>query len=360
MKSWGYFAIMRADRFRFDGEEKCRLNDLPTDAGEDKDRREEVIAAFPEKLKKLSDLQNVFYADKKEGLIIVLQALDAAGKDSLIRHVASGMNPQGVHVSCFKRPSAEELSHDYLWRVNNALPRRGEIAIFNRSYYEDIITAKVHHLKDTYEMADRVIGQSEDDFIDQRIHQVKNYESYLYENSYRVVKVFLNVSKDEQKKRFLERIDREDKNWKFNAGDLDERDLFDEYKKTFESVITKTSTKESPWYALPADDKWYTRDLFADILIKAMEECHPVYPMPDVQKDELQACRERLLSEDGGKEKKTEEKPSSSFREKGVIAIEAEDDDELKGDAPEKLSSSRHKDGKKKKDKHKKKGKNHD
>ena len=207
-----------------------------------------------------------------------------------------------MHVACFKKPSEEELSHDYLWRINQALPARGEIAIFNRSYYEDVVTAKVHHLKDSYHMAERITRQSEDEFVGKRMKQVKNYESYLYENSYRVVKVFLHVSKQEQKKRFLERIDRKEKNWKFNADDLTDRKLFDTFMKAFEDTIDQTATKESPWYAIPADDKWYTRYLLSEILIDVIEKTKPEYPeLPGDQRERLQTCREELVAENGGR-----------------------------------------------------------
>ena len=315
---------MKADRYRFDGSKKCDLSRLPTDSREDGVSREEITEAFEKNLKKLDALQNVFYADRREGIVVVLQALDAAGKDSLIRKVATGLNPQGVHVACFKKPSEEELSHDYLWRINRALPARGEIAIFNRSYYEDVVTAKVHHLKDSYHMAERITRQSEDEFIGKRMKQVKNYESYLYENSYRVVKVFLHVSKQEQKKRFLERIDRKEKNWKFNADDLTDRKLFDTFMKAFEDTIDQTATKESPWYAIPADDKWYTRYLLSEILIDVIEKTKPEYPeLPGDQRERLQTCREELVAENGGrgpapknKSDKKEEKDKNKDKKK--------------------------------------------
>ena len=285
---------MRADKYRFDGSRKCILSELPADSKQDQVNKAEIVEQFEKNLKKMAELQNRFYADGREGLIVVLQALDASGKDSLIRHVATGMNPQGVTVSCFKRPTSEELAHDYLWRVTKVLPRRGEIAIFNRSHYEDVITASVLKLKDTYGMAERVIGVSNEEFIAKRISQVKNFEEFLYENSYRVVKVFLHISKKEQKKRFLERIDRPDKNWKFDPGDLETRKLFDTYMDTFEYVISETSTKESPWYALPADDKWYTRYLFSEILIDAMEQTNPEYPTLD---EKVKNCLDQYRKE---------------------------------------------------------------
>lgn len=287
-----------ADKYKFDGSKKCRLDKLSTDGKPDKVDKKEIMEKFKKNIERLDELQNTFYSDKREGLIIVIQAMDAAGKDSLIRHVASSMNPQGVHVCCLKRPSTEELSHDYLWRINNALPRRGEVTIFNRSYYEDIITVDMHDLKDTFHMAPRIIEQDEKDFLDKRVKQVKNYEEFLYENSYRVVKVFLHVSKDEQKKRLLERIDRQDKNWKFEAGDLVERAIFDDYMKKFDEVISETATKESPWYAIPADRKWYTRYLFSEILVDIFEKIGSEYPeLPEEEKAKLQECREKLLSE---------------------------------------------------------------
>ena len=289
---------MSLKQYRFDGKNACVLKDLPTGSSADGVKKDMILEKFQKNMKKLDELQNVFYADGKEGLIVVLQALDAAGKDSLIRHVAGDLNPQGVKVHCFKRPSAEELAHDYLWRVNRVLPRRGEIAILNRSHYEDIITASVLKLKDTYAMADRVIGVSDEKFIGRRIRQVKQYEAYLYENSYRVIKVFLHVSKDEQKKRFLERIERQDKNWKFEPADMKTREQFDQYMSTFEDVITRTATRESPWYVLPADDKWYTRYLFSQVLIDAIESTKPAYPvLPDEVASTLQEYKQTLLNE---------------------------------------------------------------
>lgn len=290
---------MKADKYRFDGDKKCRLQDLPTNAKKDGVDKEEILQKFRSNMDKIIEMQNVFYADKREGIVVVLQAQDAAGKDSLIRHVAGELNPQGVKVACFKRPNDEELAHDYLWRVNKALPERGEIVILNRSYYEDVITAKVHKLKDTYHMAQRVTGVSEEEFIDRRIRQVKNYEQYLYENSYRVVKVFLHVSKDEQRERFLERIDRQDKNWKFESSDLEDRKLFSTFIDTFNDVITKTATRESPWYAIPADNKWYTRYLFSEILLNVIESTHPQYPqLPEEEQKKLAACKAELLAEE--------------------------------------------------------------
>ena len=213
---------MKADRYLFDGSHPCALRKLPCDSKDDHVKKEDILAKTAENLEKMTALQDAFYADGREGLVIILQALDAAGKDSTVKHVMGGLNPQGVQVTSFKQPTSEELHHDFLWRVNKALPPRGSIAIFNRSYYEDVLV-QVHDLQKTYQMAPRVLEDSKKDFFEKRYRQIRSYEEYLYENSYRVVKIFLHVSKDEQKKRFLERIDRPEKNWKFSCSDLKER-----------------------------------------------------------------------------------------------------------------------------------------
>jgi PPK2 family polyphosphate:nucleotide phosphotransferase len=349
---------MKADKYLFDGEKKCRIDELPTGADRDDVDKEEIVEKFEKNLTKMAELQNVFYADRKEGLIVVLQALDAAGKDSLIRHVCSGMNPQGVSVTCLKRPSEEELAHDYLWRVNRVLPKRGEILILNRSYYEDIITAKALHLKDGYHMAKRVIGESEDDFIGNRIRQVKDYERYLYENSYRVVKVLLNVSKDTQRQRFLERIDKKEKNWKFEAGDLETREQFDEYLHLFDKVISKTATKESPWYVIPADQKWYTRFLLSEILIDVLEDTKPEYPeLPKEEQEQLAACKARLLAEKGTPDELIEREKATKISGDGAPDGDNAKTDETKTDKTKKQKKEHKKEKKQKKDKEHKKDK---
>ena len=224
--------------------------------------------------------------------------MDAAGKDSTIKHVMSGLNPQGVQVTSFKQPNSEELKHDFLWRVNKALPARGSIAIFNRSYYEDALVVQLHDLQKGYQMAPRVLEQDKDEFFAQRYRQIRHYEQYLYENSYRVVKIFLHVSKNEQKKRFLERIDNPAKNWKFSASDLAERAYFDDYQRLYEQVIDATAAKEAPWYALPADQKWYTRYLVSEIVVDALEHTSHNYPVLSTEAQQnLQDCRTRLEAE---------------------------------------------------------------
>ncbi len=284
--------------FCFDGSSKLNLKKVPTDSKKEKVDKEKILAKTEKNKLKMQELQDKLYSDGKEGIIIVLQAMDAAGKDGTIKHVMSGVNPQGVKVYSFKAPNSEELSHDYLWRINKCLPKRGNIAILNRSYYEDVLVVRVHDLYKNYAMAERITKQKKKDFFEKRYKQIRNYEEYLYENSYRVVKIFLNVSKDEQKKRFLERIDKPEKNWKFSSSDLSERELWDDYQKSYELMINETSTKESPWYVLPADDKWYSRYLVSEVILKALKEASPQYPeLSEDEKARLAQCRKELEEE---------------------------------------------------------------
>ena len=289
---------MKAKKYCFDGDKKLKLDKIATNSKSDKVKKEEIIEKTKENQLKIAALQERLYADGREGVILVLQAIDAAGKDSTVKHVMSGINPQGVDVVSFKQPNSEELSHDFLWRVNKHLPQRGKIGIFNRSYYEDVLVVQVHNINRSYHMAKRVVEMDDKKFFEKRYKHIRNYEEYLYDNSYRIVKIFLNVSKEEQKERFLERIDTPEKNWKFDAGDLKERALWDEYHEVFEDVINSTATKENPWYVLPADQKWYTRYLVSEILLKTLEDIDPQYPdFPEEAKAEMLRCREELMNE---------------------------------------------------------------
>lgn len=290
---------MKADAFRFDGRTPCDLSRLPTDAGGEKGKKDEYAAKTAANLRRMEALQEALYADGREGLVILLQALDAAGKDGTIKHVMGGLNPQGVTVYNFKQPTRAELQHDYLWRVGQCLPPRGGIAIFNRSYYEDVLVVRMHGLQKTYRMADRVLEDDDEAFFRKRYRQICHFEEYLYENSFRVVKIFLHVSKAEQKERFLERIDTPEKNWKFSAADIAERARFDEYNDLYSQVITETASKHAPWYALPADQKWYTRYLVSEVVADALEQCAPAYPRVDAAaRAEMQKARRQLLAED--------------------------------------------------------------
>lgn len=269
---------MKADQYRFDGSNPCILDKLPCDSKADKADKAQIQARTEANLETMASLQDALYADGREGVIFVLQALDAAGKDSTIKHVMGGMNPQGVLVHSFKQPTSEELQHDFLWRVNKALPPRGSVAIFNRSYYEDVLVVQLHDMQKGYQMAQRVLNEDKKKFFRKRYRQIRDYEEYLYDNSYRVVKIFLHLSKEEQKKRFLERLEKPAKNWKFSAADLRERALFDDYQKLYEEVINETASEYSPWYVLPADQKWYTRYLVSEIVVDTLKKCHPSYP----------------------------------------------------------------------------------
>ena len=290
---------MKADRYCFDGSTPCDLHKLPCDAKRDGVEKAQILEKTAANLAEMAALQDALYADGREGLVFILQALDAAGKDSTIKHVMSGLNPQGVRVTSFKQPNSEELSHDFLWRIHKALPPRGSIAIFNRSYYEDVLVVQVHDLQKGYKMPPRTLKGGKEAFFQNRYAQIRHYEDYLYDNGYRVVKIFLHLSKKEQKKRFLERIDNPAKNWKFSRSDLAERAHFDEYMHLFEEVIDATATKQSPWYAIPVDQKWYTRYLVSEVVIDALRRCCHEYPkLPEGALDELKDCRTRLEAED--------------------------------------------------------------
>jgi len=262
----------------FDGSRKLKMRDMPTGAGDKKEQKAELTAKTDENMKRAAELQDRLFAAGEEGLVIALQARDAAGKDSLIRKIFSGLNPAGLKITSFKAPNEEELAHDYLWRINRALPERGSIGVFNRSHYEDVLAVRVHSLQNGYRMAGRCLTE---DFFECRYRQLRDWERYLWENSYRVVKVFLNVSKEEQKQRFLDRMERSDKHWKLSLGDLKERALWEAYDEAFEDCINATAAPEAPWYVLPADSKWYTRWLMSEVLVKTLEEMNPQYPPLD-------------------------------------------------------------------------------
>lgn len=287
-------SMSQLEKYCVDGSKKCHLAKLPTDSGADKVDKDEILKKTQKNQEKIFALQDKLYADGKEGLLIVLQARDAAGKDSTIRHVMGGVNPQGVQVYSYKQPSKEELAHDYLWRCNKNLPRRGMIAIFNRSYYEDVLVVKVHKLYKTYQMAARCLKGK--DFIKKRYKHIRDYEEYLYDNSYRVLKIFLNVSEEKQKERFLERLEKPEKNWKFSGSDMSERDLWPEYSRAYEDAINETATKDAPWYVIPADQKWYSRYLVSEAILKTLKEINPKYPEVSPEEEEkFPQYKEQLL-----------------------------------------------------------------
>ena len=291
--------MSKLDRYYFDGSKKLDLKKLDTDGGISAEKKDEILAKTAKLQEEIASLQDAFYADGREGLVIVLQAMDAAGKDSTVRHVFGCMNPQGIRVYSFKTPSKTELAHDYLWRVHSCLPERGQIALFNRSHYEDVLVVRVHQLYKTYHMAERCFKGSEEKIFGQRYKDISNYEKYLFHNGFRIVKIFLNVSKEEQKKRFLERLERPEKNWKFSAGDLEERKLWSAYQKAYEDAVNGTAAKNAPWYVLPADRKWYTRYLVSLILRDTLKKISPRYPsLSDEDLSMLDTYRASLEAED--------------------------------------------------------------
>jgi PPK2 family polyphosphate:nucleotide phosphotransferase len=254
--------------------------------------------ALKKNKKELSELQEVFWADDRYSLLIILQASDAAGKDGAIRHVMSGVNPQGCHVSSFKAPSNEELDHNYIWRHYKELPERGQIGIFNRSHYENVLITKVHP---EYIMGEKLPGidsveKVNDEFWEKRYRQINDFEREIYENGTHILKFYLNVSKDEQKQRFLDRLNEPDKNWKFSSGDLKERKYWNEYQKAFEDMLTKTSTEHAPWYVIPADNKWYSRMAIGQIIVKKLRSLDLKFPAAE-HPEKLSAAKKQLLDE---------------------------------------------------------------
>ena len=270
---------MVVKEYRYDGSEKLTLKHLPTGATGLKEQKADYVQRTKENIVRAAELQEKLYASGREGLVVAIQARDAAGKDSLIKKVFSGLNPAALEVHAFKTPSKEELSHDYLWRINRALPARGKIGVFNRSHYEDVLVTRVHRMEKGYRMPERVTGDKE--FYQKRCRQIRDWEAYLYENGYRMVKLLLNVGQEEQKKRFIDRLERADKHWKLSINDMAERALWDAYDEAYEDAVNATATKEAPWYVIPADDKWYTRYLVSQILVDTLETMDVTYPPLD-------------------------------------------------------------------------------
>ena len=288
---------MKIEKFLAAEGKKVNLKDHPTDfTGDFKDKKD-AVKDLETNVLRLAELQDVLYAENIHALLIIFQAMDAAGKDSVIKHVMSGINPQGCQVTAFKQPSAEELDHDFLWRCQKALPERGRIGIFNRSHYEEVLVVRVHRGYLEGQQLPAAV-KNDKDIWKKRFKQICNWEDMLAQNGTHVVKFFLNVSKDEQKKRFLERIERPEKNWKFNAGDAKERALWSDYMKAYEDAIAATSTERSPWYIIPADKKWFTRLAVSEIIVRRMEALDLKYPeVTDAQRAELTEAKKILESE---------------------------------------------------------------
>jgi len=281
------------DIFKVDGKKKITIKDIPTTPPEGFEDKKENKGKLKDNIKLMAELQNRLYAQNDYSLLLIFQAMDAAGKDGMIRRVMTGLNPQGTQVFSFKRPSSEELDHDYMWRAHKVTPERGRVGIFNRSYYEDVLVVRVHNLLKARQIPQHLIS---DNVWDERILDIKNFEDYMTRNGQVTLKFFLNVSKEEQKNRFLDRINDPSKNWKFSSGDLEERKLWNDYMFCYEEAINKSSTVDAPWYVIPADNKWYARNMVSKIIVEKLTSLGLQYPeISDEERAKLSDCKERLL-----------------------------------------------------------------
>lgn len=287
-------------RFKVAEGKKVKLGKLETayePKGIEKERSEQLLR---ESTAKLSELQDKLYAHNRYGILIIFQAMDAAGKDGAVRHVMSGLNPQGVRVTSFKVPSSEELDHDFFWRHYKELPARGEIGIFNRSHYENVLVTKVHPQYLLNENLPKLqsISDANKDFWHARYKQINRFEKNISENGTIILKFFLHLSKEEQKRRFIERIDNPKKNWKFSTSDLKERLMWNQYQEAYEELLSKTSTAHAPWFIIPADNKWSARLAISEIILQEFEQLNIHYPkVSKAQKEELLRAKNTLLSE---------------------------------------------------------------
>ena len=288
---------MKIDRFRIAEGKKLDLDDHPTGFTGDYTDKDTAVKDLEQNVKKLASMQDMLYAQDVYSLLIIFQAMDAAGKDGAIDKVMSGVNPQGCHVVSFKQPSSEELQHDYLWRCQKNLPERGKIGVFNRSHYEEVLVVRVHpSIIQGQLLPDEV--KSDKDIWKKRFRQIRDWEDHLYENGTHVIKFFLNVSKEEQKERFLARIDEPEKNWKFSMGDAKERGHWDDYMHAYTEAIQATSTERSPWYIIPADKKWFTRWAVSEVIVQKLRSMYLAYPtVSDAHRAELLEAKRVLESE---------------------------------------------------------------
>jgi PPK2 family polyphosphate:nucleotide phosphotransferase len=279
--------------YRIESGKDFRLKDFNPDDTSHLHSEEHAKELLENGIRAMAELQDKLYAQDRWGVLLVFQAMDAAGKDGAIKHVMSGLNPQGCQVYSFKTPSSEELDHDFLWRTTRCLPERGRIGIFNRSYYEEVLVVRVHpEILNHERVPDELRGKK---LWEDRFEDIRNFERYLARNGIVVRKFFLNVSKNEQKRRFLQRLENPEKNWKFSAADVRERTYWDEYMKAYEEMIVATASKHSPWYVVPADNKWYTRLVVAAAVVDTLKDLELAYPTagPE-QRKELQAAKVQL------------------------------------------------------------------
>lgn len=288
--------ILKISNYEVKPQKQVKLSDYSTKDTAGFKSKDEAKELLEKNIEKMIELQDKLYAQDKYSLLLIFQAMDAAGKDSTIKHVMSGLNPQGTQVYSFKQPSKEELDHGYLWRIQKVVPERGRIGIFNRSHYEEVLVVKVHDLLKNQPLPQELIDKN---IWQKRYEQISNFENYLYENGTIILKFFLHVSKEEQKERFLARIDDQSKNWKFSAADVEERKYWNDYQKAYEDAISATSKKNAPWYIIPADKKWFARLLVSEIIVEALKKLKLEYPkLSKEQLLDLQKSKEILLSQD--------------------------------------------------------------
>jgi len=290
---------MKIDSTRFKVKEgdKVSLHKWPTQIMPVYKSKKQYRQLLDEHIDQLSSLQRVHYANDRYALLLIFQAMDAAGKDGVIRHVMSGINPQGCQVFTFKHPSATELDHDFLWRTTICLPERGRIGVFNRSYYEEVLIVRVHpEILRSQALPDELLNEKT--IWRERYRSINDFEAHLHRNGTRVVKFFLHISKEEQRKRFIERIDNPEKNWKFSLTDMKERDFWNDYMTAYEECLSATSTRDAPWYVVPADVKATGRLIVSQIVLDTFASLHLSYPKPSKSRvDELKSIRKQLLQE---------------------------------------------------------------
>lgn len=288
---------MKIEKYLVSAGKKLTLKNHQTDDTGDYTDKKQAEKDLAKNIERLAQLQDVLYANNEHALLIIFQAMDAAGKDGAIKHVMSGLNPQGTQVFSFKQPSAEEIDHDFLWRAAKNTPERGRIGIFNRSYYEEVLVVRVHpQILQNQSLPSRI--KNDKNIWQKRFGQIRSFEDYLAENGVQVLKFFLNLSKDEQKRRFLKRINTPEKNWKFSAQDAKERGFWDDYMRAYEDALQNTSTKNAPWYVVPANNKWFTRVAVSRIIIEKMESLDLQYPqVGEAHQQDLLEAKKLLESE---------------------------------------------------------------
>ena len=283
-------------RYRVTDGERFRLTDVDPGDRAGIRSKQKAAAVLARGIERLAELQEKLYAQDRWALLVILQAMDAAGKDGTIKHVMSGVNPQGCEVTSFKAPSTEELDHDFLWRCGLRLPARGRIGIFNRSYYEEVLVVRVHpELLERQRLPPELVGAK---IWKERYEDINAFERRLARNGTRIVKFFLHVSREEQRRRFMERLDTEAKHWKFSAADVAEREHWDAYMAAIQEMVRRTSTRDAPWHVVPADHKWFTHLVVGETIVAALEDLHPAFPNVDKERGkELKKARAALAAE---------------------------------------------------------------